>query len=37
VRVLRAIAAERDLMVDAAEALPRFERPALVVWATRTA
>ena len=34
VRVLRAIAAERDLLVDAAEALPSFERPALVVWAS---
>jgi pimeloyl-ACP methyl ester carboxylesterase len=29
VRVLRAIAAERDLMVEAAEQLPSFERPAL--------
>jgi len=34
VRVLRAIAAERDLLIDAAEALPSFERPALVVWAS---
>jgi pimeloyl-ACP methyl ester carboxylesterase len=34
VRVLRAIAAERNLMVQAAEDLPRFDRPALVVWAT---
>lgn len=34
VRVLRAIAADRDLLVDAAEALPSFERPALVVWAS---
>jgi pimeloyl-ACP methyl ester carboxylesterase len=34
VRVLRAIAAERNLMVEAAEGLPRFDRPALVVWAT---
>jgi pimeloyl-ACP methyl ester carboxylesterase len=33
VRVLRAIAAERDLMLEAAEWLPRFDRPALVVWA----
>ena len=33
VRVLRAIAAERRLMLDAAERLPRFDRPALVVWA----
>jgi pimeloyl-ACP methyl ester carboxylesterase len=35
VRVLRAIAAERDLLVHAAERLPGFERPALVVWASR--
>ncbi|HUA04509.1 MAG TPA: alpha/beta hydrolase [Solirubrobacteraceae bacterium] len=34
VRVLRAIAAERALMVEAAEGLPRFDRPALVVWAS---
>jgi pimeloyl-ACP methyl ester carboxylesterase len=34
VRVLRAIAAERDLMVHAAEGLRRFDRPALVVWAS---
>ena len=34
VRVLRAIAAERNLMVQAAEDLPSFDRPALVVWAT---
>lgn len=33
VRVLRAIAAERNLMLEAAESLPRFDRPALVVWA----
>ena len=33
VRVLRAIAAERGLMLDAAKALPGFDRPALVVWA----
>jgi pimeloyl-ACP methyl ester carboxylesterase len=33
VRVLRAIAAERDLMLEAAECLPSFDRPALVVWA----
>ena len=32
-RVLRGIAAERHLMLDAAECLPGFERPALVVWA----
>jgi pimeloyl-ACP methyl ester carboxylesterase len=34
VRVLREIAAERDLLLDAAERLPRFDRPALVVWAS---
>jgi pimeloyl-ACP methyl ester carboxylesterase len=32
VRVLRAIAAERNLMFEAAEHLPGFDRPALVVW-----
>ena len=35
VRVLRGIAAQRDLMLDAAECLPSFERPALVVWASQ--
>ena len=35
VRVLRAIAAQRDLMLDAAERLSDFERPALVVWANQ--
>jgi pimeloyl-ACP methyl ester carboxylesterase len=35
VRVLRAIATERHLMLDAAEGLPRFDRPALVVWASQ--
>ena len=34
VRVLRAIAAEPDLLVAAAERLPSFDRPALVVWAS---
>jgi pimeloyl-ACP methyl ester carboxylesterase len=34
VRVLRAMAAERTLMIEAAERLPSFERPALVVWAS---
>ena len=34
VRVLRAMAAEPDLMLEAAEGLRRFERPALVVWAS---
>jgi pimeloyl-ACP methyl ester carboxylesterase len=33
VRVLRAIAADRELMVDVAAHLPSFDRPALVVWA----
>jgi len=33
VRVLRAIAADRGLLVDVAEGLPAFDRPALVVWA----
>ena len=34
VRVLRAIAAQRDLLLDAAKRLSNFERPALVVWAS---
>ena len=34
VRVLRAIAAQRHLLLDAAECLPRFDRPTLVVWAS---
>jgi pimeloyl-ACP methyl ester carboxylesterase len=34
VRVLRAIAADRDLLVRTAERLPAFDRPALVVWAS---
>ncbi len=33
VRVLRAAAADTRLLVDAAECLPAFSRPALVVWA----
>jgi pimeloyl-ACP methyl ester carboxylesterase len=33
VRVLRAIAADRGLMLGTAAHLPGFERPALVVWA----
>ena len=33
VRVLRAIAADRNLLVEAADRLPGFDRPALVVWA----
>jgi pimeloyl-ACP methyl ester carboxylesterase len=35
VRVLRAIAAERDLLLKAAECLPSFDRPALIVWASQ--
>lgn len=35
VRVLRAISADRKLLVDVAEKLPSFDRPALVVWAER--
>jgi pimeloyl-ACP methyl ester carboxylesterase len=35
VRVLRAIAGERDLMLDAATYLPTFDRPAVVVWASK--
>ncbi len=34
VRVLRAVAAEPRLLLDAAERLPSFDRPALVVWAS---
>ncbi len=34
VRVLRAAAAAPDILVAAAERLPGFDRPALVVWAT---
>ena len=34
VRVLRAIAAEPQLLVDVAMRLPEFDRPALVVWAS---
>jgi pimeloyl-ACP methyl ester carboxylesterase len=33
VRVLRGIARDRDVLLDVAEQLPRFDRPALVVWA----
>ncbi|MEU3980570.1 alpha/beta hydrolase [Streptomyces sp. NPDC026672] len=35
VRSLRAAAADTGLLVTAAERLPSFERPALVVWAVR--
>ncbi len=34
VRVLRAVAAEPRLLLDVAETLPSFDRPALVVWAS---
>ena len=34
VRVLRAAPAEKHLMLDAAECLPTYDRPALVVWAS---
>lgn len=34
VRMLRAAAADTDLLVQAAERLPNFNRPALVVWAS---
>jgi pimeloyl-ACP methyl ester carboxylesterase len=33
VRVLRAVSADPDLMLKAAECLPDFDQPALVVWA----
>jgi pimeloyl-ACP methyl ester carboxylesterase len=33
VKVLRAISAEPKLLLEAAEYLPAFDRPALVVWA----
>jgi pimeloyl-ACP methyl ester carboxylesterase len=34
VRVLRAAAADNHVMLDAAECLPTYDRPALVVWAS---
>jgi pimeloyl-ACP methyl ester carboxylesterase len=34
-QVLRGIAAQRQLMLDAAKRLPSFERPALVIWASQ--
>jgi pimeloyl-ACP methyl ester carboxylesterase len=34
VRVLRGMGAERSLLVDVAQRLPGFDRPALVVWAS---
>jgi pimeloyl-ACP methyl ester carboxylesterase len=35
VRVLRAIAGHRRLLIETSERLSRFDRPALVVWAAR--
>ena len=35
VRTLRSIARQRTILLEAAEALPAFDRPALVVWAQR--
>ncbi|HEY4096895.1 MAG TPA: alpha/beta hydrolase [Baekduia sp.] len=35
VRVLRAMGADRGLLVDVATQLPAFDRPALVVWASK--
>ena len=34
VRVLRAAAADKQFLLEAAECLPSFDRPALVVWAS---
>jgi pimeloyl-ACP methyl ester carboxylesterase len=34
VRMLRAVGADTNLLLAAAEALPSFDRPALVVWAS---
>jgi pimeloyl-ACP methyl ester carboxylesterase len=34
VRVLRAAAADKHLLLDAAECLPTYDHPALVVWAS---
>jgi pimeloyl-ACP methyl ester carboxylesterase len=34
VRVLRGMGASRMILVEAADRLPAFDRPALVVWAT---
>jgi pimeloyl-ACP methyl ester carboxylesterase len=34
VRVLRAAGADKQLLLEAAECLPSFDRPALVVWAS---
>jgi len=35
VRVLRAAATDKHLMLDAAKCLPDFDRPALIVWASQ--
>jgi pimeloyl-ACP methyl ester carboxylesterase len=35
VRVLRAAAADKHVMLEAAECLPTYDRPALVVWASQ--
>lgn len=35
VRVLREISAHRNLLIETAEGLPAFERPALIVWSER--
>jgi len=35
VRILRAVAADTHLLLKAAEWLPSFTHPALVVWASR--
>src|SRR5262249_30725949 len=34
VRLLRAVRREKHVLVDAAESLPDFDHPALVVWAS---
>jgi pimeloyl-ACP methyl ester carboxylesterase len=35
VRILRSIAVDRDLLMRTAEALPGFNRPSLIVWASQ--
>jgi hypothetical protein len=37
VRILRAAAADKHLMLDAAQGLPTYDRPALVAWSTGAA
>jgi pimeloyl-ACP methyl ester carboxylesterase len=34
VRMLRAAAADTHLLINAADCLPRFQHPALIVWAS---